>query len=93
METEWLLDLPGEGGDHFHCMAEPLPSLKIPLTCYRLLSGLRPGKKWPKNGISPHPGSGGKKAGKWENRPKNGSKMGSSGHVSIFRPFFRSVAR
>ena len=42
---------------------------KIPLTCYR-----RPenGEERPKNGFSPHRGTGGKMAEKWEKSPETG---------------------
>ena len=56
----------------------------IPLTCYRLPSGLWPeiGQKWPKNGLWPHRGKG----------QKNGRKMAKTAlncHFSaIFGRFF-----
>ena len=58
--------------------------VKIPLTCCRLPSGLRPeiGQKWPKNGSWPHRGNGQKNG-------RNNGKMAAKCHFSaIFGRFF-----
>ena len=68
---------------HKHGRQKRVFELRSRLPCPDTKSGLRPeiGKEWPKNGFWPHREKGKKMAEKWENWPKNGSKM------AIF-PFF-----